>query len=64
MQEGEDRLVLLAEDQRMVRIGGEPLDPVEKRVLQREDIGVGGRIGPDAVRLALGDEPRKIVSPG
>ena len=61
MKEGEDRLVLLAEDQGVVRIGGEPLDPVEKRVFQREDIGVGGGIGPDAVRLALGDEPRQII---
>ena len=44
MEEGEDRLVLLAQNQGVVGVGGHPLESVQERVFQREDVGVGGRI--------------------
>ena len=60
VEEGEDRLVLLPEDQRVVRVGGHPLEPEQERMLEREDIRIGGGVRADADRFALEDEPRKI----
>ena len=34
VEEGEDRLVFLAEDLGVIRIGGQPLDPEQQRVLR------------------------------
>ena len=60
MEEGEDCLVLLPEDQCMVGVGGHPLEPEQERMLEREDVRIGGGVRADADRFSLEDEPRKV----
>jgi hypothetical protein len=44
MKESRDLIILLTQDQGMVRIGGNPFDSKEKGVLKRKDIWINALI--------------------
>ena len=56
VEEGVDLVVLLAEDPGVVGVGADPLEAEEQDVLQGQGVGVGGRVGLEAVRVALGHQ--------
>jgi hypothetical protein len=58
VDKGVDLVVFLAQDLGVVGVGGQPFEAEEQDMLQGQGVGVRGRVGLEAVLLALGHQVR------